>query len=817
MAARTANSEQKTGSRKKPAKGKEKTARLVLLDSHAIIHRAYHALPDFSSSKGEPTGALYGLVTMLLKIAQELKPEYFIAARDLPGKTHRHEAYEAYKGTRAEADPELIEQLKRAPEVFKAFGIPLYEAPGFEADDVIGTIAKHIDGSRGIDVVIASGDLDTLQLVSPHVRVYTLRKGMNDTILYDEEAVHERYGFGPEHIVDYKALRGDPSDNIPGVKGIGEKTATELIKEYGAVEDIYTSLARDRAAFEKKAKPRIAALLEAGKKDAAFSKQLATIHTEAPIEFALPEERWTLAANAGAIEALCSELEFRSLRARVRGLTGMPPDIGAVEDGPSSSEAIDPVALRETSIALWLLHSDTTNPSLDDILAYAKTDEFGEAREKICAELATTGRLQEVYDRIEKPLIPVIERMNAAGVHLDTEHLKELATEYGKELATIAARIFEAAGHEFNINSPKQLAGVLYDELKVSATRQKLTAGGARTTRESELAKLADEHAIVADVLSYRELQKLLSTYIEKMPGLVGKDGRLHAEFVQAGTTTGRMSSQDPNLQNIPVKTAYGRRIREAFAAERGNVLVAIDYSQVELRIAAGLSGDEKLVEVFKRGEDVHTAVAARVFGVPPEQVDYEMRRRAKVINFGILYGMGVNALKQNLGGEVSRAEAEAFLDAYFTHYAGLAAFIEKTKREAEAKGYTETLFGRRRYFPGFASKLPQLKAQAERMATNAPMQGTQSDIIKLAMVEADRLIEKEGWRPSTGSGQADVRLVMQVHDELIYEVRAALAEEAAQKIRQVMETVVPASALHGVPIVAEVEAGKTWGSLKKL
>src|SRR3989344_3294112 len=470
---------------------------------------------------------------------------------------------------------------------------------------------------------------------------------------------------------------------------------------------------------------------------------------------------------------------------------------------------VDASALRETSIALWLLRSDITNPTLEDILRESKTEDFERAREAIFAELRTTGRLKEVFEKIEKPLIPVVSRMNTTGVYIDAPHLKELAREYRTEQGVLVGRIYKYAGREFNINSPKQLGIVLYDELKINPVKQKKTAGGARPTREEELVKLSPLHPIINDILSYRELQKLLSTYIEKMPGLIGADGRLHAEFLQTGTTTGRMGCQNPNLQNIPIKSEYGRRIRTAFAAPKGRVLAALDYSQIELRIAAGLSGDEKLVQIFKSGGDVHAAVAAQVFDVPPELVDYEMRRRAKVINFGILYGMGVNALRANLGAEVTREEAAAFLAEYFKNFSGLARYIEHTKAEASRLGYTETLFGRRRYFSGFKSSIPGLRAQAERMAINAPMQGTQSDIIKLAMVEADSLIERNGWRDKAS-------LVLQVHDELVYELDESIAEEAARGIRTAMESMVPTDKLSGVPIIAEIAIGKDWGTMEK-
>lgn len=787
--------------------GKDGTRRLVVLDSHAIIHRAYHAIPGLSSSKGEPTGALYGLISMLLRIIEDLKPDYIVAARDLPGMTHRHELFEEYKATRKEAEPELVVQLEKAPDVFKAFGIPLYEAAGFEADDVIGALVRQARRVKNLNIVIASGDLDTLQLVEgKRVQVYTLRKGLSDTILYDEDRVRERYGFGPEHIPDYKALRGDPSDNIPGVRGIGDKTATELIEEFGFLEEIYEALETRTDTFTERVKPRTVELLRNGRADALRSKKLAKISVHAPITFELPAERWKLTDHTDHILSLCDELEFRSLKERIRSI--ISGSLGTERETPA--ELPPSAEIIETAIALWLIAPEITNPGFEEILRYAHTDNFASAREKIFSDLRATGRLREVYEKIEKPLIPVVQRLNETGVFLDTNYLRKLGREYGRELNVIAGRVFAHAGHEFNINSPRQLAVVLFDELGIALQRHKKTSTGMRTTREEELERLVSTHPIIADVLAYRRLQKLLSTYIEKMPALVGSDGRLRAEFLQAGTATGRMASQNPNLQNIPVKTELGRRIRTAFAAEYGRVLIAIDYSQIELRIAAGLSGDAKLISVFERGGDVHAAVAAEVFHVPPEHVDYEMRRRAKIINFGILYGMGVHALRSALGEDVSRDEAARFFSEYFADFSGLARFIERTKAEARRLGYTETLFGRRRYFPAFKSALPNLVAQAERMAINAPIQGTQADIIKLAMVKVDRLIEESGWRQRA-------KLILQVHDELVYEVDERDSDDVAKALKLAMESVVSPEELHGVPIVAEVRVGRNWGDMEKL
>jgi DNA polymerase-1 len=798
--------------KKEKKEGSESRHRLVLLDTHAIIHRAYHAIPDLTTSKGEPSGALYGLVSMLLRTVNDLKPDYIVATRDLPGPTHRHKKFEAYKGTRAKTEDALIAQLERAPIVFEAFGIPIYAAPGYEADDCIGTIVEGLKAHDHIDTIIASGDMDTLQLVSPTVGVYTMRKGITDIKFYDKDEVRERYGFGPEHVVDYKALRGDPSDNIPGIKGIGEKTATDLIKAFGSLEDIYKAIDKDPELLIKKGiKPRIVQLLIDGKESAYFSKDLSTIHTDAPISFTLPEKKWELADHLEGIERLCDELEFRSLKDRVRKLLNADYAAEAGEEASEALPEVDKTALAEVSVALWVLNSDIANPSLTDIFEFTGVNDFDTAREKIFALLKETPILEKVYNEIEKPLIPIVDRMHVDGVAIDVKYLKSLAKEYTTGLKEIEKRIYAHAGHEFNINSPKQLGIVLYDELKIGeGGKQKKTAGGARTTREDELVKLADQHPIIADILAHRELQKLLSTYIDKIPDLVEKDGRLHAEFLQAGSATGRMASQNPNVQNIPIKTEYGRRIRSAFVAAPGCILATIDYSQIELRIAAGLSGDEKLLRVFKEGGDIHTEVASFVFGVEKDKVDREMRRRAKVINFGILYGMGVNALRANLGASVTRAEAAEYLEDYFKTFSGVTAWIEKTKAFVHKHGYVETLYGRRRYFPGIKSTLPGVVAAAERAAVNAPMQGTQADIIKLAMIEADTMIEREGLRDR-------VKLLLQVHDELMYEVAEKDADEIVPRLRQVMESIVEGDALGGVPIIAEASMGKNWGEMRKI
>lgn len=776
--------------------------RLIILDAHAIIHRAYHALPDFTSDKGEPTGALYGLFTMLLKIVADLKPDYIVAAYDLPKPTHRHHAFEDYKATRVETDTELAHQIDRSRDVFAAFGIPIYESEGFEADDIIGTIVSNLKQKKSVEIIIASGDMDTLQLVEEdRVRVYTLKRGLSDTIMYDEAAVQERFGFHSDLIPDYKGLRGDPSDNIPGVRGIGDKGATTLIQAFGTLEDIYEALEKDREAFisHEGITERIATLLADGKEDAIFSKMLAVIRDDAPIAFAIPKQEWELQAHSLEMLELCDELGFRTIRDRVQKLTGIEPK---ESDEPETSEdEYDPKDIEEVGVMLWLLRSEITNPTLEDIYAHTKKRNLSEARTVLKTELAQEGKLLEVFETIEKPLLPVVHRMEERGVTIDTKYLETLAKKYRKELEAIEESIFEHAGKTFNVNSPKQLGEVLYGDLELSVKNQKRTSTGQRSTRESELEKIKDQHPIIEEILEYRELQKLLSTYIDNIPPLLDADNRLHADFIQSGTTTGRMASQQPNLQNIPIRSDRGRAIRNAFIPGKGYKIAALDYSQIELRIAALLSGDEKLIAIFAENKDVHQAVAEEVFDVPADEVTPDMRARAKAINFGILYGMGAQSLRKATNSTL--AEAQEYLREYFTTYKKLAEFLEEQKGSARTKGYTETLFGRRRYFEGIQSSLPYVRAQAERMALNAPIQGTQADIIKLAMVEADTYIQKNN---------IDAHLLMQVHDELVYEVKR---EEDVLKIKEIMEGVLGEEG--AVPIIADAKIGVSWGELETI
>lgn len=820
--------------------------RLILLDSHAIIHRAYHALPEFMNSRGEPTGAIYGLATMLFKIITDLKPDYIIACFDLPKKTFRHEAYGEYKAGRAKADEALVAQLISSRNFFKALSIPMYECEGFEADDLLGTIARQLKSKKkDIDIIIASGDMDTLQLVDDdHVQVYTLKKGINDTILYSEKKVLERFGFSPKNLPDYKGLRGDPSDNIIGIKGIGEKTATTLISKYGTIENIYKSLNKAKSskggspdasgeAFREELKKlgitdRVFTLLKEGEEEALFSKTLATIRLDAPILFELPKNNWKETVDKNKVAEFFREMEFKSLQNRFLNILDgsninlekasqeqenfhsfTPKGPYADENSLASASLEQNDKLTKAKIAFWLLNSEKTNPDIDEVIHYKGSNGLEEAIKKLGDDIKKEN-LTYVYENIEIPIIPIIDEMEKTGIIVDVHYLKKISSEYHKDLTILEKNIWKEAGVEFNINSPKQISEILFTKLGLSVKGIKKSAGGSVSTRESELEKLRDLHPIIGEILKHRELQKLLSTYIDTIPSSVGPDGRLHANFIQAGTTTGRFSSNNPNLQNIPIKSERGKNIRNAFVAPPLYVLASFDYSQIELRVAALMSQDSYFIKVFKDGGDIHSAVAMKVFGVEEKDVTHDMRRRAKVINFGILYGMGVNALKQNLG--TNRADAQIFYDNYFAQFPTIASYLESIKNFAKQNGYTLTLFGRKRYFPGIKSPIPFIRAMAERMATNAPIQGTATaDIIKIGMKKVDDALRKAGIIK-------EVRLVLQVHDELVYEIKEDKVERSLKIIEEAMKGVIPDEFLKGkekVPLLVSSSFGKTWGDLK--
>ena len=778
--------------------------KIVLLDVHAILHRAYHALPGFTSSSGEPTGALYGLSAFLIKIVTELRPDDLIACYDMPGPTFRKKVYDEYKAGRAKTDSELIVQMIRSKDVFKAFNIPVYEKAGFEADDIIGTIAEKTKKNKGMQTIIASGDMDTLQLVSGDlVVVYTLRKGINDTVIYNETSVFERFGFGPEFMADYKGLRGDPSDNIIGVKGIGEKTATLLIKNFGSIDNLYKTLKKDSTLLLKASiKQRVIDILRGGEEEAVFSKMLATIKCDVPIDFSVPKKRWGESLDLANILKLFQELEFKTLGPRIQSVLSGEENLvkDVLEKDPRSEESRD--EFKAAAIATWLLNSELTDPKISDVLSLFRAKDLDEVLQKIPDEMGKNG-LRNVYYNIELPIISIIKEAESRGILIDTDRLRNLSTEYHQKLGDLEKEIWGLAQEEFNINSSKQLAIVLFDKMKLLTKGLKKTPGGARSTRESELLKLKDQHPVIGLLLSYRETQKLLSTYIDPLPALVDQKSRLHTSLNQTGTTTGRLSSSNPNLQNIPAGGDIAKEIRKAFIATPGYKLAAFDYSQIEMRVLAWLSHDDGLIEIFKKGEDIHTAVAVKVFGVLESEVTKEMRRKAKVINFGIIYGMGVSSLKKNLNSTMQ--EAEVFYNNFFTQFPKIKDYFEKVKNETRQRGYTMTAYGRRRYFPMINSSLPYIRSEAERMAINAPLQGTATaDIIKIAMQRVDTKLREAGLRDNS-------HLLLQVHDELLYEVADAdNIDKTMRLIREAMETVDSLP----VPLVVNAYLGNSWGEM---
>lgn len=773
--------------KKKPAKNL-----LVLLDAHAILHRAYHGMPNFATRDGRGTGALYGLVSMAIRIRDELNPEYIVACYDLPKPTFRHVAYDGYKQGRTKTDDTLVTQIEESKDVCAALGIPIYSCEGFEADDMLGTIVEQTKDDKDLCIVIASGDMDTMQLIDgDRIRVFTLKKG-KEMILYNEEGVVARYGFSPDQIRDFKGLSGDPSDNITGVPGIGEKTATELIQKYGCIEAIYETLKENRnTLLTDGIKERAVKLLEDGEDEAIFSKTLATIRRDAPITFTLPDHPWLQGIDKEKYVAMCEKYEFRSLKHAFDAAE-------AKEDVVTRPEVnIDPVTLERLKVMVNLLDSETTNPDVETIQTFAGVGPPEEMEKKLEEKLKEED-LFDLYTTVELPLIPLITQMKVDGVNVDVAKLKKLSEELHEKILLIEKEIYMLAGKEFTISSPKQLGEVLYDHMGLGGKIKK-TSTGARTTNAAQLESMKDEHPIIALILSYREISKLLSTYIDSLPEYVQEDGKIHAHYVQSGTGTGRFSCEDPNLQNLPVKGEFGGKVREAFVAGKGNTLISCDYAQIDLRSAAILSQDVHLVDIFEKGIDVHTGTAARVFAVKEGDVTSDMRRKAKAINFGILYGMGVNALKEGMHTE--RKEAQAFYDQYKVTFSQLIAFLDRVKQEAKSTGFTKTLLGRKRRVPFLKSALPFLRAQGERIALNAPVQGTSADVLKLAILDVHDYLKENKLTDL-------VKLILQIHDELVYEVDAKIKDKVMPKLVEVMEQVLSKRGLSNLPLTVNATSG---------
>ena len=729
---------------------------LLLIDGNALLHRAFHALPELTDPKGRLVNAVYGFSSILLKVLNELEPQFVVATFDMAAPTFRHEEFKEYKAHRIKAPQELYDQLPLIKNVLESFKIPIFERAGYEADDLIGTISKNLEVKKeNLKVIIATGDLDTLQLVDENTFVYTLRKSIKDTVIYDKKAVKDRYGIDPCQVVDFKGLKGDASDNIPGVPGVGEKTASSLIKEHGSLENLYKKINLEK--IQGKLKDRLAENQEM----AFFSKKLATIKLNVPLEFDLKKCAWQN-YDRNEIEKLFIELGFASLLRRLPGSDRNIVSIAKKESLPFGEPAI------LTTVKKWY-------------------------QDKIFS--------QKIYE-MEKNLIPAVDHMHKTGIKTDKARLAMLSKRIVKKLEALEKKIFKLSKKSFNISSPQQLSDILFNDLNIKQNSLRKTPGGVVSTAASELDKIKDFHPIISFILEHRELMKLKTTYTDALPVLINfKTGRIHTSFNQLGASTGRFSSHNPNLQNIPVRTGIGREIRKAFVAEEGFCLASFDYSQVELRIAASLAQDKKMISIFEEGRDIHQATAAEVNNVALDEVTSEMRYQAKALNFGVLYGMSIQGFAESAG--VSRDDAKKFIKEYMADFQGIAFYIRNIKEHERQFGFVETLWGRKRFLPNINAGDWRLKQAAERMAVNMPIQGTAADIIKMAMVDIyEKLIK---------GNENVLRMVLQVHDELLFEIKQNKVEYYLPLIKDIMEHVVELA----VPLRVNAAIGENWKDME--
>ncbi|MBI5043258.1 MAG: DNA polymerase I [Nitrospirae bacterium] len=880
---------------------------LYLIDGNSYIYRAYHAIRSLATSKGLPTNAIYGFTNMLLKIVKEKKPDYLAIAFDAKGPTKRHIEYEQYKAHRPEMPKDLVPQIPYIHKLVEAFNIPAILMEGYEADDIIGTISKKME--KDFDVVIVTGDKDMLQLITQNIKIYDTLKDK----VYEEKDVVERFGVAPDKVVEVMGLMGDASDNIPGVHGIGEKTATALIAEFGSIENLLSNI-------DKLKKTKLAETLKGSAEIARLSRELATIILDCPVEMNLDKYKKKEPNNA-LLLSLLRELEFTSLLKQMSGEASslenkrystvlkedallqlikkikekgeLSIDTETTSEDPMLAEIVGvsismekdegfyiPVSHRylgapeqlkhewvlsqikplleddkikkfgqnikyeiiifknhgidllavsfDTMVASYLLNPNKYNHGLDNIAleylnhimtTYKDVTGSGKGQKNFsevdietaanysCEDADITYQLTKLlnpmlkeqgleslfYD-VELPLISVLARIEMNGVKVDTDFLNSLSKEVDAQLNVLIKRIYSIAGGEFNINSPKQLSEVLFTRLGLKPVKKTKTG---HSTDEEVLTTLASQHELPKELLNYRQLTKLKSTYIDALPKMVHpKTKRIHTSLNQTVTSTGRLSSSEPNLQNIPIRTELGKRIREAFVAEKGNILLSADYSQIELRILAHLSGDEVLIDAFKRDEDIHTRTAVELFGVAPDKIDSNMRRFAKTVNFGIVYGMSPYGLSADLGIPVD--EAKAYIDNYFVHYKGVKEFIDKTVAEAKEKGYVTTILNRKRHIPELISANGATRNFGERMAVNTPIQGSAADLIKMAMINIDKRLEREGLKSI---------MILQVHDELVFEVTGNEIEIMKGLVKKEMENVMPMV----VPIKVDIGTGKNW------
>ncbi|MCC7077506.1 MAG: DNA polymerase I [Acidimicrobiia bacterium] len=883
----------------------------LALDGNSLAYRAFFALPEESltTSDGQPTNAVYGFTNMLLRMLREREPDYVVVTFDAPTPQFRLDIEPQYKAQREARPPSLSSQMAILSELLEVLRVPILRVEGAEADDVLATLAREAKGA-GIDVEIVTGDRDAFQVVDDAARVTVLytRRGISEVDEMDEAAVRARFGVGPDHYVELAALRGDTSDNLPGVPGIGDKTAAKLLERYGGLDGIIAHVgeltpkqSENVAAHWGQVEKNVQVIrlvedvdlgvgiedLRIGEWDVdAIVKVYKTLEFGTILNRTLElAERYAPAGHVTAAEPVGVEVTHETVRsaeelrgavaalarplgvsAEIPARAGDRPTAWAVADGTghavvASADVADPDVLAEimagpgpsfdgyatkdliaalaregvdvrgldvdTEIAAWMLDPAPGNYPLEGLAArYLGTeiespDAGGQGTlalggtAEADARLATrawaavalaenfrrrleTNEMWSLYEDVERPVTRILAKMEAAGIKVDVDYLETLSADLTQRIDALARQIWDHAGREFTINSTKQLREVLFEELGL--TPQKKTKTGF-STDAATLESLRHDHPIVECLLEYRNLEKLRSTYTDALPPLVDRaDGRIHTRFKQTGAATGRLSSENPNLMNIPIRTEEGRRIRRAFVPEAGSVLCSADYSQIELRVMAHLSGDEHLIDAFRAGQDIHAATAARVFGVGIDAVTGAHRNRAKVVNYGLLYGMQAWGMATRMG--IDKAEAQEFIDAYFEQFPTLKAFMDRTVEQAKADGFTTTILGRRRWFDELRSRNPRFRQMGERQALNAPIQGSAADIMKVAMIDLDTALAERGMRS---------RLLLQVHDELVLEVPAGEEEETAAVVRDVMENAVPLA----VPLVAEIHLGATWDECK--
>ena len=842
--------------------------KLLILDGNSVINRAYFGVRPLTTRDGLYTHAIYGFLNILERMEKEEQPEAICVAFDLHGPTFRHEKYDGYKATRHGMPEELAQQMPIMKQVLTAMNIPIYECQGWEADDVIGTVGK-ICSNNGWECVVATGDRDSLQLIDEnvHVKLVISRPGQTTTTLYDVAKFQEEYGFLPPKMVDLKALMGDSSDNIPGVPGVGPKTATELLLKYGSLDGVYANL------DDSDIRPKLREKLEAGKDNAYLSYDLATIRTNAPIDFE-PKDAIIQPPNRLALYELFVRLEFvrlidkyglrgaemESPKPQKRGVElppaqSLPEQLNefAVYIAPDGSVGIawkdgvftatpmetlylsSAIATAKSGIChdmkstlhlldnLGLQHPDfvfdtalaayNLNPSASEypvsklaINFLGTTVEDGDAaacaqalwnlRPILEEELAAHG-MKSLYEEIELPLCPVLYRMECAGVTIDREQLVQFGNMLSQRIADCEQQIFSYSEEPFNINSTRQLGDLLFEKLGLPPIKK--TKNGYSTNADV-LEKLKNKHPIIPAIMDYRMLTKLKSTYADGLIKVIGEDGRIRTTFQNLVTATGRLSSTEPNLQNIPVRTDMGAEIRKMFIPKPGCVLVDADYSQIELRVLCHIADDPVMQDAFISGMDIHTATAAQVFGVSPEQVTPLQRRNAKAVNFGIVYGISEFSLAEDIG--VSRYQARDYIDSYLSNYRGVRDYMKQVVEDARSTGYTQTIYGRRRYIPELKSSNFNIRQGAERIALNTPIQGTAADLIKLAMIRVDQALREQ---------YPEARLLLQVHDELIVECPEEIAPAVAELVSLQMQQVAQLK----VPLLAEAKTGKNWYEAK--